>query len=105
MRSKILIKGIVQGVGFRPFLYRSAQQYKLTGYVKNTSQGVIMEVEGEKQNIEDFSRHIESNPPPLSLIESYEIFEIPPLLSKTFEIIPSEDTGKGDLLVSPDIAI
>lgn len=105
IRVRFLIKGIVQGVGFRPFLYRSAHTYKLYGFVKNTAQGVILEVEGTKKNIEDFTTHILNNPPPLALIESHETQELPPQGSETFEILSSEDSGKGDSLVSPDIAI
>jgi len=104
-RSRITIKGIVQGVGFRPFLYRSAHQFQLTGFVKNTSKGVILEVEGEKQALEDFNAYIIKNPPPLSLIEHHETREIPLEGSERFHIVPSEDTGQNDLLVSPDIAI
>jgi len=105
IRVRLLIKGIVQGVGFRPFLYRSAQKYKLLGFVKNTLQGVILEVEGNERDIKDFIPYILNHPPPLSLIESVETQELPVQFSKTFEIVSSEETGRGDLLVSPDIAI
>lgn len=105
IRVRFLIKGIVQGVGFRPFLYRSAHKFNLSGFVKNTAQGVILETEGTKKDIEDFTSHILENPPPLALIESHEAEEISPLGSETFEIVSSEAGGKGDSLVSPDIAI
>jgi hydrogenase maturation protein HypF len=104
-RIGILIKGIVQGVGFRPFVYRSAQKYKLPGFVKNTSRGVILEVEGVGETIDAFIDHILNHPPPLAMIESHEIKELPIQFSETFEIVSSEDSGKGDSLVSPDIAI
>jgi len=105
IRVRFLIKGIVQGVGFRPFLYRSAHKYKLSGFVKNTAQGVIMEVEGIEKNIEGFTAHILDNPPPLALIESHETENVPLQGSETFEIVSSEAEGKSDSLVSPDIAI
>ncbi|MCP5103063.1 MAG: carbamoyltransferase HypF, partial [bacterium] len=81
------------------------QKYKLSGLVKNTSQGVILEVEGNKKDIEAFTAHILNHPPPLALIESHQTEEIPPQFSESFEILSSEDHGKGDSLVSPDIAI
>ncbi len=104
-RFRLLIKGIVQGVGFRPFLYRSAKKYNLCGLVKNTSRGVILEVEGSEKSIKEFISYIINDPPPLSLIENYEFREIKRQYSKEFEILSSEDDGEGGLLVSPDIAI
>ena len=104
-RFRLLIKGIVQGVGFRPFLYRSAKKYNLCGLVKNTSRGVILEVEGSEKSIKEFISYIINDPPPLSLIENYESREIKRQYSKEFEILSSEDDGEGGLLVSPDIAI
>jgi hydrogenase maturation protein HypF len=94
---------VVQGVGFRPFLYRSARQYNLKGFVKNTAQGVILEVEGD--HIKEFINHILENPPPLSRIEHYRIQDLPRKYPKEFEIISSVSDQKYDLLVSPDIAI
>jgi hydrogenase maturation protein HypF len=102
-RVQILFKGIVQGVGFRPFLYRAAKRFALSGFVKNTAQGVILEVEGEK--IDDFIRTVIEQPPPLSRIENYRVKDIKPLFSKKFEIVSSESDDFVDLLVSPDIAI
>ena len=55
-RSGILFKGIVQGVGFRPYLYRSAKKFQLTGFVKITTEGVILEVEGK--NLDNFLQYI-----------------------------------------------
>lgn len=102
-RVRILFKGIVQGVGFRPFLYRSARKYNLAGFAKNTSGGVTLEVEGE--NIEGFTHYLLTNTPPLARIDNYETREIPREFPETFEILKSEDTGEKDLPVSPDIAI
>lgn len=104
-RYRILISGIVQGVGFRPFLYRSAKKYNLFGFVKNNSGGVILEVEGSEKAVEEFIDHIISSPPPLSLIEHYEAQQIERQHSKEFAILSSEENGEGELLVSPDIAL
>lgn len=104
-RFRILITGIVQGVGFRPFLYRAAQTNHLSGFVQNTSRGVILEVEGEAQDIEAFISHIRQSPPPLSHIEDVQVEEVQRGFSRTFQIVPSEENGQGGLMVSPDIAI
>ena len=104
-RVRVFIKGVVQGVGFRPFVYRTAQKYKLPGFVRNTSRGVILEVEGEREKIDAFIDFVLNHPPPLALIESHEVKGLPIQFSETFEIVSSEDSGKGDSLVSPDIAI
>lgn len=75
--------------------------------MKNTSQGVILEVEGDRQALEHFEAHVINHPPPLSLIEHFETEALELEGSEIFEIHSSEstDTGEGDLLVSPDIAI
>ena len=71
-RSQILVRGIVQGVGFRPFVYTQASRRALRGRVLNNTTGVLIEVEGDSSDIEQFISDIRSNPPPLSLIESVE---------------------------------
>jgi hydrogenase maturation protein HypF len=102
-RIRILFKGIVQGVGFRPFLYRSALKFELSGFVKNTARGVLLEVEGA--HLDRFIRHILENPPPLSRIENHRVMDIPVENSHGFEIVSSEHNEQVDLLVSADIAI
>lgn len=97
--------GIVQGVGFRPFIYRSAQKFDLSGWVQNTARGVILEVEGRQSNVDEFVPYFLDNPPPLALIESCDRQDIPVEGANTFEIIASEGNGAGSQLVSPDIAI
>lgn len=102
-RIRILFRGIVQGVGFRPFMYRSALKFRLSGFVMNTARGVILEIEGV--HLDRFIRYILENPPPLSRIENHRITDIPVTNSSGFEIITSEENEKVDLLVSADIAI
>jgi hydrogenase maturation protein HypF len=102
-RSRILFKGIVQGVGFRPYLYRSARKFQLSGFVKNTGEGVILEVEGK--NLDNFLQYILNHLPPLSEVVNYEVSKLPLQFSHEFEILSSENTDKSDLLVSPDIAV
>lgn len=98
----IRIKGIVQGVGFRPFVYNLAKGLNLKGYVKNTSDGVIIEVEGESLN--EFLQSIQNKCPPLAKIDSIETKELPLKGYEDFVIIQSVDDGSFTL-ISPDISI
>ncbi len=103
MRVRILFKGVVQGVGFRPHLYRSAKKYNLPGFVKNTPEGVILEVEGE--DIDGFKTYLLEHIPPLARIDHLETCELPPQFPDKFEILASDEHGDSDLPVSPDIAV
>ncbi len=101
-RAKIHIRGIVQGVGFRPYVYRLARSLGLNGYVQNTSDGVIIDVEGE--DIKDFLRRLPENAPPLSKISDMDVTPLPPQGYTEFRILQSGDTY-GFTLISPDISI
>ena len=74
-RNFIVIEGIVQGVGFRPFIYNLANSLDLKGYVNNNSEGVHIDVEGHKETINKFLQRIEQNPPPLARIEKISVRE------------------------------
>ena len=78
IRYHVSIQGIVQGVGFRPFVYQQAKAGNLTGYVTNTSQGVELEIEGESEAVENFLQTLQNNPPPLSRITGLQVY--PPAL-------------------------
>lgn len=99
---RISIKGIVQGVGFRPFIYNLAKNLDIAGYVTNTSDGVIIEAEGESLN--EFLQSIQNKCPPLARIDSIETEELPLNGYEDFIIIESIDTGRFTL-ISPDISI
>jgi hydrogenase maturation protein HypF len=71
-RSEILVRGIVQGVGFRPFVYSQANRRDLRGRVRNNTMGVLIEVEGNHSDIEQFVSDLKAIPPPLSAVESIE---------------------------------
>ncbi|CAN5630436.1 carbamoyltransferase HypF [soil metagenome] len=71
-RSEILVRGIVQGVGFRPFVYTQASRRDLRGRVRNNTMGVLIEVEGNHGDIVQFVTDLKANAPPLSAIESIE---------------------------------
>lgn len=102
----IRIKGIVQGVGFRPFIYRLATNFNLKGFISNTDEGVFIEIEGEKKKIEEFIDAIKKEPPPLAVIDNI-ITEFQSTLKnyKKFSIKRSITTGVHHTLVSPDIAL
>jgi len=105
-RFSIEVTGIVQGVGFRPFIYRSAYEYGLSGWVCNSSGGVVIEAEGERKNIEEFVREIRKSPPPLAHIESIKVRDHLPILGyNSFEIRESLEKEGLFVPVSPDIGV
>ncbi len=99
------IEGIVQGVGFRPFIYQLADQYGLSGYVGNTDFGVDLEVEGPSENVASFKASVEATPPPLAHIASVRWFDIPVKNQKSFEIRQSRSRQERSALISPDASI
>ncbi|MBI5216879.1 MAG: carbamoyltransferase HypF [Ignavibacteriae bacterium] len=103
-RCKISIRGAVQGVGFRPFIFRLATELGVTGWVLNSSQGVFIEAEGEKTLLDSFLLRIEKEKPPLSFIQSFESSFLDIVGYEQFEIRQSESNGKISALVLPDIA-
>ena len=103
-RLRISIRGAVQGVGFRPFIYRLATEMNLPGWVLNSPQGVFIEVEGEKQTLDTFLLRIEKEKPPRSFIQSLEFSVLDPIGFTKFEIQQSDETGEKVALILPDIA-
>jgi hydrogenase maturation protein HypF len=104
-RTKGAIQGIVQGVGFRPFVYQLAHRFNLAGYVINTSQGVLLEVEGPETRIGDFFEAIISETPPLARISALDRSEIPTLGEHSFKIKESRAGLGRSALISPDVSI
>ena len=101
---QISVRGVVQGVGFRPFVYQLATKYNLKGWVCNTSGDVKIEVEGEREAWQQFLADLEALAPPQARIESISTSQHPPLGYESFEIRHSiAEEGKYQL-VSPDIA-
>ena len=103
--TKIHITGIVQGVGFRPFVFTQAVQKGLTGWVCNTSAGVDIEVAGEPVDISLFIQSLKSDAPPLARIDSLDIQEIPLKSYDAFEIVHSQVDSAAFQPISPDIGI
>ena len=101
----IHLKGRVQGVGFRPHVYRLAQQFMLTGWVSNTTDGVHIEVSGDAEKVDQFYNELIQNPPALSLVREYHIHEIDPVEYASFDIIESDAQGHPEMLLSPDFAM
>jgi hydrogenase maturation protein HypF len=103
-RVRIQLRGIVQGVGFRPFVYNLAQALGLSGYVLNTSAGLVTEAEGTAEAAECFIRKLTTEAPPLAWIQAMEVSDLDPLGEAGFAIRPSvAETGEF-ALVSPDVA-
>ena len=102
VRRLIQVKGIVQGVGFRPFVYALAQSLSLTGHVFNTSAGVTIEIEGEVAAVDHFLRELSANPPYLAELAGVSVREIEPRGEAVFSILFSKDQLGEFALVSPD---
>ncbi|HKE60203.1 MAG TPA: carbamoyltransferase HypF [Pyrinomonadaceae bacterium] len=104
-RTQFIVRGIVQGVGFRPFVYSSANRRSLTGRVLNNGVGVLIDVQGEPAEIDQFGAELEANPPPLSIIESIERLDhLAPVDYRDFQILESDATGAKLVPVSADVA-
>ena len=104
-RTKATIQGIVQGIGFRPFIYNLAKKHDLKGFILNTSSGVEIEVEGNLSNIEQFFKTIENNNLPLAHITSIERIDLPAIKYKDFVIRESIASAERTTLISPDICV
>jgi len=102
--ARISVRGVVQGVGFRPFVYRLAQEHNLKGWVRNTSGNVEIEVEGDVETVESFVHDLEAKAPPMAHIENVEVTFYPLKGYTDFQIGESLSQQGQYQLVSPDIA-
>lgn len=105
MRLKIRIAGLVQGVGFRPFVYRLAKEIRLKGYVLNDTSGVTIEVEDKKEKLDEFLIRIDKEKPALSKIYSLQHSFLEEIGFKEFEIRKSDEQGDKKASILPDIAV
>ncbi|WP_053743768.1 carbamoyltransferase HypF [Streptomyces sp. NRRL WC-3618] len=103
-RRRVTVRGVVQGVGFRPYLYGLATELALAGHVSNTPEGVVVEVEGTASAVARFCDRIAVQAPPLARVESVHHREMPPAGGTTFTILTSRTGGPARTLVSPDSA-
>ncbi len=104
-RRRIRVVGIVQGVGFRPFVARLAEALELSGSVRNTSSAVVIEVEGDSVRVDEFLRRLETEVPPAATIEHLESEQLPAQEVAGFHIAASERTDDCSVGLPPDLAI
>ena len=104
-RRRICVRGCVQGVGFRPTVYRYACQLNLAGLVRNDSEGVIIEIQGPPDRIEEFVSQLQHNPPPQAQIDDLTVAPIKTLDDDAaFEIVESTRSGRLEAGMPPDLA-
>ncbi len=105
-RVEVIVTGVVQAVGFRPFVYRRASAHGLSGAVRNTGDaGVEIHLEGEPAAVEAFLTDLRERPPPLSVVESVAVEEVEPIGESGFAIAPSADADGGSGTIPPDTGI
>ena len=103
-RRRIFVRGIVQGVGFRPFLFGLAARTELTGFVANRSDGVCVEVQGAPAALEAFVHSLRMEAPPLAMIDEIRVEDIAPFAESEFRIVESVSEANLSTPISPDIA-
>ena len=103
VRRRFRVRGVVQGVGFRPFVYRLARRHGLTGFVLNDGAGVVIEAEGETPALEAFAESLRGEAPPLANVQTVEVTHLPSRGDAVFAIARSAAAGAG-AAVPPDIA-
>ncbi|MCA9903216.1 MAG: carbamoyltransferase HypF [Anaerolineae bacterium] len=104
-RVRLLVRGIVQGVGFRPFVYGLAQRYALSGHVGNNGAGVFIEIEGASESLEAFQTALVEQAPPLARIEAVTAEPLAATGETNFVIVESEAQSTVSALIPPDLAI
>ena len=114
VRRQIEVSGIVQGVGFRPYVYRLAIGRHLRGTIRNTSAGVTIEIQGPAETVQDFVEHLPAEVPPLARITGFTVNEVPCVAmqigdnhdpDQDFRIVHSRAGEEVRTLISPDVAI
>jgi len=104
-RQQLQIAGVVQGVGFRPFVYRLARECNVSGFVQNSSDGVTVEAEGSAQDLDLFRHRVREEAPPLALISSLESAWIQPIGDDEFLIRASRRHSLPSTSIPPDVAV
>jgi hydrogenase maturation protein HypF len=104
-RQRLRVDGVVQGVGFRPFVFNLAESLGLAGHVANDSEGVILEIEGDPDGLATFRRRLEAEAPPLARIESVVSEPVPAVGAEGFAILPSRDSPGTSTCVPADSAL
>jgi hydrogenase maturation protein HypF len=104
VRARTEVRGCVQGVGFRPFVLRLALRHRLSGWVSNSPQGVVIEVEGSPEALSTFHGDLVAQKPPLAQIEGQKTSSLQPLHDTGFSIRTSASSGPVTTLILPDVA-
>ncbi|OBI78350.1 carbamoyltransferase HypF [Mycobacterium sp. E740] len=104
-RLRVHVHGVVQGVGFRPFVYTTAAALGLAGCVRNDSSGAVIEIEGDTVGVDEFLTRLRDRPPPLAVIESLDTEHLPTAGGTEFVIADTARTAGGRTLTSPDVAM
>jgi hydrogenase maturation protein HypF len=104
VRERLLVRGTVQGVGFRPFVYRLAQGLELAGWVENSAQGVTIEIEGPEDRVAEFRRRLVDDTPARAAVEALEPVRLGARGHQGFAIRESDGRGERSALVLPDAA-
>jgi hydrogenase maturation protein HypF len=104
-RLRICAHGVVQGVGFRPFVYTTAATLGLSGSVRNDSAGAVIEIEGDPDAVCAFLKRLRDDPPPLAVIEDLETRDLPCTGGTGFTIADTSRSNGGRTLTSPDVAV
>jgi hydrogenase maturation protein HypF len=103
-RARARVEGVVQGVGFRPFVHRLASELALDGFVRNDERGVLLEVEGDPAHVARFLTLLRTAPPPLAVVERVLAEDVEPRGHAGFAIVSSDGSGPPAALVSADVA-
>src|SRR5437763_9497153 len=102
-RGRILVRGVVQGVGFRPFVHELARTHGLAGFVYNDGRGVVIEAEGLPGALDQLTGDLRSKPPPLARVESVATSRLAPRGENDF-VVDASRGERGDALIPPDAA-
>ncbi|HUV13187.1 MAG TPA: carbamoyltransferase HypF [Acidobacteriota bacterium] len=105
LRRRLRVNGVVQGVGFRPFVFRLAQSHSLAGFICNSSEGVLIEVEGTEPDLDSFEVCLLEEPPPLARILESNRESIDPVGEGTFLISDTRQDAVASTMISPDVAV
>nr|WP_244376090.1 carbamoyltransferase HypF [Streptomyces ficellus] len=103
-RVRVVVRGVVQGVGFRPHVYGLASELGIAGQVTNTGEGVVVEAEGAAAAVDRFCARVASDAPPLAVVESVDVTDLPATGGSGFHIVASRSAGPVRTLVAPDTA-
>lgn len=104
-RVRLTIRGRVQGVGFRPTIYRTAKRLGLKGWIKNTNEGISLEIEGKQDTVSYFLKNLKKFSPPQAEIKDISTKKLPVKGNPSFKILESASSGKNYVLLPPDISV